>query len=67
MTRLLSRLDVMPEFYKYLSTFGMKNFDQDQSFSGHDAVTFKDEAGLIDRFGTTPFVLATFQESLTEC
>jgi hypothetical protein len=36
MTFLLQTLSVFPQFFKHLSTFGIKDFPRDEGFAGYD-------------------------------
>ena len=51
MTHILCHLDVFPEIFKYLAVFGLKDFAQDEGFSGFDITVIRNEAGALDRIG----------------
>ena len=43
--RLLASWNVFPEFYRYLSAFGFKQFAKDEAFAGYDCRETHDAEG----------------------
>ena len=51
MRRLLVCWDVFPEFYRYLSAFGFKQFTKDEAFAGYDCRETHDGEGNLTGMG----------------
>lgn len=50
---LLERLDVFPQFARYLRVFGLKEFQRDEALGGFDLrLDVNPDSGIAKQFGT---------------